>query len=83
MTEPEQVPDAVGHPGRVVDTQRRRAKPRHVAVGQDEGRQPRRQPTAVEPLSGDVGWEPSFVGKVHPTQAVPSLVRAKAGAGRL
>ncbi|MDA2811032.1 hypothetical protein O4J56_10325 [Nocardiopsis sp. RSe5-2] len=35
------------------------------------------------PLSSDVGWEPERHGKIHPTRAVPHLVPAKAGAGRL
>lgn len=39
--------------------------------------------TADEPLSGDVGWEPSLVGTFHPTQAVPAQVSAHAGAGEL
>jgi pectate lyase len=39
--------------------------------------------TADEPLSGDVGWEPEFVDRVHPGWAVPFVVRAHAGAGEL
>ncbi|WP_017557328.1 pectate lyase family protein [Nocardiopsis baichengensis] len=34
-------------------------------------------------LDSDVGWEPERHGKIHPTRAVPHLVPAKAGAGKL
>lgn len=30
---------------------------------------------------GQVSWEPTLHGTIHPTQAVPALVTAKAGAG--
>jgi pectate lyase len=39
--------------------------------------------TADEPLSGDVGWEPSLVGTFHPAQSVPAQVSAHAGAGKI
>ncbi|TCN21466.1 pectate lyase family protein [Mesobacillus foraminis] len=32
-------------------------------------------------LSENVGWKPSLVTNIHPTQAVPAIVKAKAGAG--
>ncbi|KIL52125.1 pectate lyase family protein [Jeotgalibacillus soli] len=31
----------------------------------------------------NVGWKPTLYEKIHPTQAVPALVKAKAGAGKL
>lgn len=34
-------------------------------------------------LNENVGWEPSLFTKIHPTQAVPALVKAKAGTGKL
>ncbi|WP_205855671.1 pectate lyase family protein [Phytoactinopolyspora endophytica] len=39
---------------------------------------------ANEPdLASDVGWEPELHGTIHPTRAVPGLVRSGAGAGKL
>jgi pectate lyase len=32
-------------------------------------------------LSENVGWKPSLFTNIHPAQAVPALVKAKAGAG--
>jgi pectate lyase len=32
-------------------------------------------------LPTTVSWEPTLHGQIHPTQAVPALVTAKAGAG--
>lgn len=34
-------------------------------------------------LSGDVGWTPTLHGRIDPAPAVPGLVRARAGAGRV
>lgn len=34
-------------------------------------------------FSRDVGWEPALHTKIDPTQSVPAIVRAKAGAGSL
>lgn len=34
-------------------------------------------------LDENVGWEPSLFTKIDPTQAVPALVKAKAGTGKL
>jgi len=34
-------------------------------------------------LNENVGWKPSLYTKVHPTQAVPALVKAKAGVGKV
>lgn len=34
-------------------------------------------------LDENVGWKPSLFTKIHPTQAVPALVKAKAGSGQL
>lgn len=34
-------------------------------------------------LDENVGWKPSLFTKIHPTQAVPALVEAKAGSGKL
>lgn len=33
-------------------------------------------------LGSDVGWQPTLFDKIHPTQAVPALVSAHAGAGK-
>lgn len=34
-------------------------------------------------LSEEVGWKPSLFTNIHPTQAVPALVKAKAGTGNV
>jgi pectate lyase len=34
-------------------------------------------------LNENVGWEPSLFTRINPTQAVPALVKAKAGTGKL
>jgi pectate lyase len=39
-------------------------------------------PVNTTKVSKDVGWKPSLHGKIDPTQSVPALVKAKAGAGK-
>ncbi|MEK9197413.1 polysaccharide lyase family 1 protein [Ureibacillus sp. 179-F W5.1 NHS] len=34
-------------------------------------------------LDENVGWKPSLYTKIHPTQAIPAIVKAKAGVGKI
>ncbi|WP_134685834.1 pectate lyase family protein [Brevibacillus migulae] len=40
-------------------------------------------PANTTKVSKDVGWKPSLFDKIDPTQSVPAIVKAKAGAGKL